>query len=134
MQGAVLVQLQQFGRRNRVSVQDLPVDVAAGVDNLMVHIRAGKVGAQHTEGDRQKEQRLKLLDDRKVEQEEGNCDHNQHFPVAALRKLIETGLLREIQNSFHTLQLSFHTVLGVLLPISQPITHSVSPGLTVAPF
>ena len=92
-----------------MTAEDLPVDVSAGKENLMIHLRAGQVGDEHTEGNRQQQQGLELLHNRQVQQDEGDDHHNQDLPVPC-GNLIEAGRLNEIHDSFHL----------IFLPASRP--------------
>ena len=56
------------------------MDVAAFKQLGVVHLRAGQVGNQHTEGDGQQQQRFILLVDGQIEEEAGHQDHD---PLAA---------------------------------------------------
>ena len=94
---------------NGMTAEDLPVDVSAGKENLMIHLRAGQVGDEHTEGNRQQQQGLELLHNRQVQQDEGDDHHNQDLPVPR-GNLIEAGRLNEIHDSFHL----------IFLPASRP--------------
>ena len=88
------------------------MDMSSGEQDLVEHVRTGKVGAQHTERDGQEQQRLKALHDGQIQQDKGNGDHNEAFPVALLTKHIEAGLLHEIDNSSHLCLDSFHSLLS----------------------
>ena len=99
---------QEFLRDGRSS-EEIPMDMSAGEEDLVEHLRAGEVGAQHTEGDGQQQQRLKALYDGQIQQHEGNADHDEALPVAVLTKHIEAGLLQEIDNSRHLCFFSFHS-------------------------
>ena len=109
------------------------MDVSSGEEDLVEHLRAGEVGAQHTEGNGQQQQRLKALYDGQIQQHEGNADHDEALPVAVLTKHIEAGLLQEIDNSRHLFLVSFHSLFQGCAEMSQPMTHRTSPGLTAAP-
>ena len=88
-------------RRNGVSAEQIPVDVSAGEEDLVEHLRAGQVGHQHADGDRHQQQRFKLLDDTQKQQDDGHKEHHRAFPVVALKKLVKTGLCAKIQNGLH---------------------------------
>ena len=47
----------------------------------MVHVRSRQVHEQHAEGDADKQQRLEFLDEAKIEQEQGDNDHDELSPV-----------------------------------------------------
>ncbi len=96
-QGAQLIE-ELLG--NGRSAELGPVGVSAGEEDLVVHARARQVRDEHTEGDGQQQQGLELLDDREVEQNEGDDHHDQDLPVPR-GDLIEAGLLNEIHDSFH---------------------------------
>ena len=109
------------------------MDVTAGKQDLMEHIRAGQVGTQHTEGNGQEQQWLKALHNGQIHEDKGNGDHDEAFPVTVLTKHIEAGLLQEIDNSRHLFLVSFHSLFQGCAEMSQPMTHRTSPGLTAAP-
>ena len=88
-------------RRDGIAAEQIPVDVSAGEQDLVIHLRAGQVGHQHADGDRHQQQRLKLLDDAQKQQHDGHHDHDGAFPVIALEKLVKTGLLAKIDNGLH---------------------------------
>ena len=77
-------------------MEQIPVNVSAGEQDLVEHIRAGEVGAQHTEGDGQKQQGLKALADGEIQQHKGDGDHDEHLPVVANAKLSKAGLLGKV--------------------------------------
>ena len=99
---------QEFLRDGRSS-EEVPMDMSSGEQDLVEHVRTGKVGAQHTERDGQEQQRLKALHDGQIQQDKGNGDHDEAFPVAFLTEHIEAGLLHEIVNSSHLCFFSFHS-------------------------
>ena len=85
------------------------MNMSSGEQDLVEHVRTGKVGAQHTKRDGQQQQRLKALHNSQIQQDKGNGNHNEAFPVALLTEHIEAGLLREIDNSRHLCFFSFHS-------------------------
>ena len=87
--------------RDGLPAEQVPVDVSAGEQDLVEHLRAGQVRHQHTECDGYQQQRLKLLDDTQKQQHNGNDQHNGTLPVVALEKLVKAGAYKEIGNSFH---------------------------------
>ena len=95
--------------RDGRSSEEVPMDMSSGEQDLVEHVRTGKVGAQHTERDGQEQQRLKALHDGQIQQDKGNGDHDEAFPVAFLTEHIEAGLLHEIVNSSHLCFFSFHS-------------------------
>ena len=95
----LLQMCQEFGG-NLAAAEDLPVDVSSGKEDLVVHLRAGQVGDEHAEGNRQQQQGLELLHNRQVQQTEGNDHHDQNLPVPR-GDLIEAGRLNKIHDSFH---------------------------------
>ena len=97
-----LLQVRQELRRDGVSAEELPVDVAAGEEDLVVHLRAGQVGDEHAEGDGQQQQGLELLDNRQIQQDEGDQHHDQNLPVPG-GDLIEARRLNKIHDSFHVI-------------------------------
>ena len=90
---ALTVEVRQQRRRDGLSADEIPVDVAPGEEDLVEHIRAGEVGDEHTEGDRHQQQRLKLLYDAQVQQHAGDAQHDEAAPVAVLGKEVEAGVL-----------------------------------------
>lgn len=87
------MEVRQQRRRDGLSADEIPVDVAPGEEDLVEHIRAGEVGDEHTEGDRHQQQRLKLLYDAQIQQHAGDAQHDEAAPVAVLGKEVEAGVL-----------------------------------------
>ena len=133
VRNAGLAHLRNKGGRDGRAAEKVPMDVTAGKQDLMEHIRAGQVGTQHTEGNGQEQQRLKALHNGQIHEDKGNGDHDEAFPVTVLTKHIEAGLLQEIDNSRHLFLVSFHSLFQGCAEMSQPMTHRTSPGLTAAP-
>ena len=73
--------------------------VAAFKQCGMVNACAGQVCQKHTECNRQKEQRLELLDDSKVQKNTGNSEHNELQRVFA--ELCEACAIQKISYRFH---------------------------------
>ena len=65
----------------------------------MVHTCTGKIGKQHTECDGEQQQRLVLLLDGQVQQEEAQKEHNSLLDG----HVHEAHLLKEFQNITHFL-------------------------------
>ena len=87
------MEVRQQRRCDRLSADEIPVDVAPGEEDLVEHIRAGEIGDEHTEGDGHQQQRLKPLYDAQIQQHAGNAQHDEAAPVAVLRKEVEAGVL-----------------------------------------
>lgn len=90
---ALTVEVRQQRRCDRLSADEIPVDVASGEEDLVEHIRAGEIGDEHTEGDGHQQQRLKLLYDAQIQQHAGDAQHDEAAPVAVLGKEVEAGVL-----------------------------------------
>ena len=96
------LQLGQELGGDGAAAEDLPVDVAAGEEDLMVHLRAGQVGDEHTEGNGDQQQGFELLHDGQVHEGEGDHHHDKDLPVPA-GDAVEARILNEIHDSFHLL-------------------------------
>ena len=58
---------------------------------------AGKIGEEHTEGDREQQQRLKLLDDRQIHENKGDQHHDELLGI--VHQSVQTaGLPQAAQN------------------------------------
>lgn len=78
------------------------MDVSAGKEDLVVHFRSRQIGQKHAKSDGDQQQRLKFLYDAQVQQDTGNADHDETFPVVSLRELIKTCTVDKIQDCFHS--------------------------------
>ena len=99
-------QLRHLGEElsgDRCAAKEIPVDMSAGEEDLVVHSCTGQVGHQHTDGDRHQQQGLKLLDDAEEQQHAGDEDHHRAFPVISYEKLEKSRLFAEIDNCLHCL-------------------------------
>ncbi len=70
-------QVQIVQKAAMASAQLCPVDDAVRKELGVVHTRAGQIGQQHTKGNGQKQQGLKLLDNGKIQQHAGDDKHHQ---------------------------------------------------------
>ena len=76
--------------------EDVPVHMTAGEELGMVEVGIRKVREQHAEGDGEQQQRLELVLDGQVEQEEGNQDHGRASPAQVGEETRDSGGTREI--------------------------------------
>ena len=81
------------------AAKQLPLHMTIGKEHLVEHARARQVCKQHAKGDGQQQQRLKLFDNRKVQQHAGNHQHNQAERI--LLDNIKARLLQKVDNSVH---------------------------------
>ena len=63
-------------------------------------IRAGHIGQEHSDGDRQKQERFIALPDGQIHQHAHNGVHDEIFPPYARKEPINAGALQKIQNTF----------------------------------
>ena len=84
---------------HRGAAKQLPLHMTIGKEHLVEHARARQVCKQHAKGDGQQQQRLKLFDNRKVQQHAGNHQHNQAERI--LLDNIKARLLQKVDNSVH---------------------------------
>ena len=83
---AQLLHLCQERCRDRLSADQVPVDVAACKEDLVEHVGPGQVGHQHAKGDGHHQQGLELLFDAQVQQKAGDGQHDQVLPPAVLEQ------------------------------------------------
>ena len=79
----------------RLRDEDVPMDMPSGKELGVVEIGAGQVRQQHAECDGQQQQRLELMPDSQIEQEEGDADHHDVSPTHGAEKTGQTGRFAE---------------------------------------
>jgi len=89
--------VQQSGLRH----EDVPMDVPSGEELSVIEIGSGEIRQQHAERDGQQQQRLELMFDGQIEQEESHADHDQASPPHVGEKAGDTGRL---DKGFQTFQ------------------------------
>ena len=72
-----------------------PVDMSAGEQFGMEHIRSRQVGQQHTESDREEQQRFELVFDGEVQEQESDENH-RYIPPG---RPCESGLIEKIDQT-----------------------------------
>ena len=83
--------IEQSGILNEAS----PVDMSAGEQFGMEHIRSRQVGQQHTESDREEQQRFELVFDGEVQEQESDENHRYITPSCTC----ESGLIEKIDQT-----------------------------------